>query len=235
MSLQYQIQKKWLKAIEKLILCYQITQDWASKMHYIHLSPEEIYSVLRIYVLMVIILKHTNEDRIEYLYITACISGQKLVLEKLPVFSSRIYYMIMKCIESNVAIHQKCSDPKQFMFWHDRLGHPGSIMMRWIIENTYRHPLKNLNILLPSENPCDAYSQGKLITKPSPSKVLIESPSFLERIQGDICGPIHPPCGPFRYFMVLIDASSKWSHVCLLSSRNIAFARLIEEIIKLRI
>jgi hypothetical protein len=52
-------------------------------------------------------------------------------------------------------------------------------------------------------------SQGKLITKPSQSKVVIESPSFLERIQGDICGPIYLPCRPFRYFIVLIDASSK--------------------------
>jgi hypothetical protein len=57
-------------------------------------------------------------------------------------------------------------------------------------------------------------SQGKLITKPSQSKVVIESPSFLERIQGDICGPIYLPCRPFRYFIVLIDASSRWSHVC---------------------
>ena len=84
----------------------------------------------------------------------------------------------MKCIESNVVIHQKCSNPKQFMFWHDRLGHPESIMMRQIIENTFGHPLKNLKILLPSENPYVACSQGKLITKPSPSKVLIESLSF---------------------------------------------------------
>ena len=107
-------------------------------------------------------------------------------------------------------------------------------MMRWIIENTYGHPLKNLKILLPSENPYVACSQGKLIIEPSPSKVLIESPSFHERIQGDICEPINPPCGLFRYFMVLINASSKWSHVYLLSSWNIAFARLIAQIIRLR-
>ena len=34
--------------------------------------------------------------------------------------------------------------------------------------------------------------------------------------------------------MVLIDASSKWSHVCLLSTRNMAFAKLLAAIIKLR-
>ena len=61
-----------------------------------------------------------------------------------------------------------------------------------------------------------------------------EAPGFLERIQGDICGPIHPSSGPFRYFIVLIDASSKWSYVCLLSTRNLAFAKLLAQILKLR-
>ena len=34
--------------------------------------------------------------------------------------------------------------------------------------------------------------------------------------------------------MVLIDVSTRWSHVCLLSSRNVAFARLLAQIIRLR-
>lgn len=34
--------------------------------------------------------------------------------------------------------------------------------------------------------------------------------------------------------MVLIDASSRWSHVCLLSSRNLTFAKLLAQIIRLR-
>ena len=73
-----------------------------------------------------------------------------------------------------------------------------------------------------------------MVIKPSHSKVDFESPSFLQRIQGDICGPIHPPSGPFRYFMVIVDASSRWSHVCLLSTRNVAFTRLLAQIIRLR-
>jgi transposase InsO family protein len=34
--------------------------------------------------------------------------------------------------------------------------------------------------------------------------------------------------------MVLIDASTRWSHVCLLSIQNVAFARLFAQIIRLR-
>ena len=64
------------------------------------------------------------------------------------------------------------------MLWHDRIGHPGSIMMRQIIENSNGHPLKNLKILTNDEFSCVACCQGKLITSPSPMKVNIESLKF---------------------------------------------------------
>ena len=34
--------------------------------------------------------------------------------------------------------------------------------------------------------------------------------------------------------MVLIDASTRWSHVSLLSTRNVVFARFLAQIIQLR-
>ena len=34
--------------------------------------------------------------------------------------------------------------------------------------------------------------------------------------------------------MVLIDASTRWSHMCLLSTRNHAFAKIIVQVIRLR-
>ena len=108
-------------------------------------------------------------------------------------------------------------------------------MMHRTIENCHGHPIKNQKILLPSDYPCSACSQGKLITKLSHSKIFFECPSFLERTRDDICGPIiHPPCGPFKYFMVLIDGPTRWSHVCLLSTTNVTFARLFAQIIRLQ-
>ena len=129
---------------------------------------------------------------------------------------------------------KKIWNPSNFIIWHDRLGHPGSTMMRRIIENSNGHTLKNKIVPLSKDFSCVACFQGKLITRPSPIKVAIECPSFLERIQGDICGPITPSSGPFQYFMVLIDASTRWSQVSLLSTRNMAFARLLAQIIRLR-
>ena len=51
--------------------------------------------------------------------------------------------------------------------------------MRRIIENSHEHPLKNQKILLPSDYPCAACSQGELVIKPSPSKAIVESLLFL--------------------------------------------------------
>ena len=106
-------------------------------------------------------------------------------------------------------------------------------MMCQIIKHSHGHPVKYQKIFLPNEYSCVACSQSKLIVKPSFTKV-IKVTNFLERIQGDIYGSVHPPCVSFRYFIILIDVSTRWSHVCLLSTCNAAFSRLLAQMIKLR-
>ena len=64
------------------------------------------------------------------------------------------------------------------------------------------------------------------MVRPSPFKVGHESLLFLQRVQGHICDL-------FRYLMILIDSSAWWSHVYLLYTYNIAFARLLAQIIRL--
>lgn len=175
-----------------------------------------------------------NKDGIEYLYLTSHKTGQKQVLERMRTYTPGLYGTVISSVETHNITNLKLVDQNTFSLWHDRLGHPGKTMMHRIIENSHGHPLKDLKFLVKGDFICSACSLGKLITKPSMTKVNIESPMFLERIQGDICGPITPSCGPFKYFMVLIDASTRWSHVSLLSTRNVAFARLLAQIIKLR-
>ena len=137
--------------------------------------------------------------------------------------------------QSDIAVFKTIfSNQESYRIWHDRLGHPGLNMMQWIVKNSNGHNLATKEFLNQEDFLCIACAKWKLITRPSKLKIQAESMSFLERIQGDICGPINPLLGPFRYFMVLIDASSKWSHVCLLSTRNHAFARLTSQIIQLK-
>jgi GAG-pre-integrase domain len=71
---------------------------------------------------------------------------------------------------------------KIFTLWHDRLGHPGNIMMRKIIKSPNGHPLKDLKILLSKDLSCAVCYLGKLIIRPSKNKIKNESPLFLEII-----------------------------------------------------
>ncbi|GJY07590.1 disease resistance CC-NBS-LRR class family protein [Tanacetum coccineum] len=163
------------------------------------------------------------------------IINENQVFEKLPMLHSGLHYTHINVPQAHMAVKEKYCNHGIFSLWHDRLGHPGLTIMKKIVKNTHGHPLKDQRFSKMDKVPlCTSCSIGKLIVRPSPLKIENESPMFLERIQGDICGPIHLPCGPFRYFMVLIDASNKWSHVSLLSTRNVAFAKFLAQIIKLR-
>ena len=68
-----------------------------------------------------------------------------------------------------------------------------------------------------------------LIIKPSFTKVLSKSLTFLKCIQENIC----PSSEPFHY-SVLIDASTRRCHVCLLSTCNVVFSMLVSYIIQLK-
>jgi hypothetical protein len=172
----------------------------------------------------------TNSDnKNEYLFITKPDGYNKRLLEKIPSLSSGLYYTYIKPVQ-HVAYKVIFQNLDLFKIWHDRLGHPGIGMMKKLIG----HKLNTSKFPKLSDFVCTACATGKLILRPSNLKIKAEPLQFPERIQGDICGPIHPSTGPFRYFMVLIDASTRWSHVCLSSTMNHAFARFIAQIIKLR-
>jgi len=107
-------------------------------------------------------------------------------------------------------------------------------MMRKIIGNSIGHDMEKIKFPQDKDFGCTACATGKLILRPSYLKIRAEPLKFLERIQGDICDPIQPLLGPFKYFMVLIDASTRWSHGSLLSTRNHAFAKTMAQLIKLK-
>jgi hypothetical protein len=176
----------------------------------------------------------THEDnKEEYLLFTKDYGYGKQVLEKIPSLSSGLYYTYIKPVE-HVAYKVIFQNVDAFQTWHDRLGHPGIGMMRKITSNSIGHNLHESKFPQSSNFVCTSCATGKLILRPSQLKIQAEPLQFLERIQGDICGPIQPLSGSFRYFMVLIDASTRWSHVCLLSTRNHAFAKIMREVIKLQ-
>ena len=116
--------------------------------------------------------------------------------------------------------------------WHKRMGHPGSTMFRRMVPILSGHEvcMEDIHKL----GVCGACAQGKFINRPSRWKLLTELPPRLHRLHGDICGPITLRSGPFRYFMVLVDAAGVHFEVTLLSTRNIIFAKLLAMLIRFK-
>jgi hypothetical protein len=72
---------------------------------------------------------------------------------------------------------------------------------------------------------CKACAHGKFNLKPSHWKLPHELPPPLHRLQGDICSPIAPESGPFRYILVLVNVVGVHFEVSLLSTQNIFFLK----------
>jgi hypothetical protein len=107
-------------------------------------------------------------------------------------------------------------------------------MMRKIIKNCTGHDLKDAKFPKSDDFVCTLCAMEKLILWPSLLKIHAEPLKFFERIQEDICNPIQQLYDHFRYFMILIYTSIRWSHVCLLSICNHTFAKFIMQLIRLK-
>jgi hypothetical protein len=172
-----------------------------------------------------------QENNEESLLITKTNGDDYDIIERISFLPSGLHYTYIKFIP-HVAYKVIFQNVDAFQIWHDRLGHPGVGMMRKIIGNYIGHNL--IKFPKTSDLICTSCAIGKLILRPSPLKIHTKPLKFLERIQGDICGPIQPISGPLRYFMVLINACTRWSHVCLLSTQNHAFAKIMAQVIRLK-
>lgn len=149
-----------------------------------------------------------------------------------------LYAITINPIQTSPEVHHTSflnNDEPLLNLWHAQLGHPGDTMFRRILPATRDTPIPRGKLTRQfSTRPCVPCAQGKLITRPFISKEPITPSAFLEHLYADICGPIYPSSGPFRYFLVLGDASSCWSYVALLSTRDHSFPRIVGKIIQLR-
>nr|ABA96113.2 retrotransposon protein, putative, Ty1-copia subclass [Oryza sativa Japonica Group] len=152
------------------------------------------------------------DNQEEFLLLTKQNGYGKRICEKIPSLTSGLYYTYIKPI-AHVAYKVIFQNVDAFHTWHDRLGHPGIGMMRKIIGNSIGHHLITDKFPKSSNFVCTACATGKLILRPSYLKTRAEPLKFLERIQGDICGPIVPRSGPFRLANNLPDAFTNYKGV----------------------
>ena len=75
-----------------------------------------------------------GEGNKEFLQIIEIAQGNKKILESIPALSTGLYHTKVSMIEANATFNKEAIE--NFTLWHDRLGHPGSNMMRKLILNT---------------------------------------------------------------------------------------------------
>lgn len=119
--------------------------------------------------------------------------------------------------------------------WHDCLGHPGKTIMRSILNGAVQgiptHIKPNNVDTMAICVPC---AKGKLIRASQYSSINTNPTRFLQRIQYDACGPISPASGPFHYYQVGVDSSTRKRKVWLINTKNVMIVRIIQHIIHLR-
>lgn len=85
------------------------------------------------------------------------------MLKQVPKLSSGLHHTHINVIESHLVIKGNSDD---FTLWHDRLGHPSTIMMRKIIENSYGHLVKPQEIYQGNKITCTACFLENIDNKP---------------------------------------------------------------------
>jgi hypothetical protein len=85
------------------------------------------------------------------------------------------------------------------------------------------------------DDPCAPCTLGKFQTTKYGHKLLTETPEFSSHLQVDEHGPITPPSGPFKYFIILICSSTRRSFVYLLSSKDMVMAQVVKFIIRMKV
>jgi len=124
----------------------------------------------------------------------------------------------------------------KFNLWHDRLGHPSSGTLRKMAYAIIGMPLKPSDASPNNLKVCPACVMGKT---PNRKKTAFSNERYkphepLEMLVSDVCGPILPRSGPFSYFMIIKDVSTRYSQVHLLTSRNEVMPKLLTAIIQLK-
>ena len=169
----------------------------------------------------------TNEN---YLVLSKVVDTNALKTVKCHMQPDGFYVISAKPTVQAITNTTNCS----VNVWHARMGHPGITAQRRLVSTVIGLPSDFLKRISSNESsPCIPCYQGKLSIR-SPPRISYKMYPFLYLIHVDLCGPIDPPCGPFRYFMIVVDSTSRYFEISLLSSKNEIFCKLLISLTKIR-
>jgi hypothetical protein len=110
--------------------------------------------------------------------------------------------------------------------WHQRLGHLGEAALKTMVKENMVTGLHLSNCSVPF---CGKCAEGKLSKTKFPTTGGNRSKLPLELLHMDVCGPMDVPTPTgYRYFMVIVDDATRYTHVALLKEKSEAFDHFVE-------
>lgn len=110
--------------------------------------------------------------------------------------------------------------------WHQRLGHLGEAALKTMVKDNMVTGLHLSNCSVPF---CGKCAEGKLSKTKFPTTGGNRSKLPLELLHMDVCGPMDVPTPTgYRYFMVIVDDATRYTHVALLKEKSEAFDHFVE-------
>ena len=134
-------------------------------------------------------------------------------------------------IEANQA---EASIENDAEIWHQRLGHPGSSVMKGLADSLHGLKIDKRHVDICKSINCTACMQGTLKSKQAPAIFDIKKKNPFAYLYYDTAGPIRPLSGSHRYYLAGRDHSGVFITAHLLQSRNQTFVKILTDLIRIR-
>jgi transposase InsO family protein len=141
------------------------------------------------------------------------------LLAKVRRTRNRLFLLDLKIEQPVCLAAQRAEEP---WLWHARFGHLGFDALGRLGKMVRGLPrIKHAGEL------CDSCLAGKQRRLPFPKTAKFRATDVLELVHGDLCGPITPAThGGRRYFLLLVDDSSRYMWLRLISTKDEAPAAI---------
>jgi hypothetical protein len=148
--------------------------------------------------------------------------SEKLIM-RIPRAVNRLYKIELRVVEPKCLI---VDIENQAWLWHGRLGH---VNFRALKQLGNREMATGVPVIEHPEQVCSDCLAAKQARKPFPRTARWHATEKLSLVYVDLCGPIVPAtAGGNKYFMLLVDDHSRWTHVYLLKSKDQAVEAFVK-------
>ena len=144
------------------------------------------------------------------------------------ILRNGLYLLPFKAITSTEFTILNSNIPNSNL-WHQRLGHIGETALNYLPKAVKELPKEAESTMSLNTKECEICLKSKFKATIS-REASTKKEHFLDLITADLCGPIPIGLGGYRYFLSLLEASSRWIESYPLRSKEEVYSKLKEYI-----